>query len=149
MALEVAEIENGTVVDHIPAGKGMIVYQLLNGSLNKSESVLLVNVNSSTHDKKDMVKMENIFVDGETGSIIALVAPEATINLIRNRKVSKKYKVQMPKKVRKYLRCLNPKCVTNAEREPLETAFTVSSNPVILRCDYCDKEYDERLVANI
>ena len=149
MALEVTEISNGTVIDHIPAGNGILVYSLLGGSANCGQCVLLTNAKSTRFDKKDVVKMEDVFVGGDNRDIIALVAPDATINTIRDGKLAEKHKVKMPNKIRGHLKCLNPKCVTNAAREPLETSFSVIGNPLHLKCDYCDKEYDERLVSGI
>ena len=148
MTLKVTELKNGTVIDHIPAGKGLAVYNLLNGSAN-SMSVLLMNAESSSSGRKDMVKLQDVFVDEAKRDIIALVAPDATINLIKDGKVAEKHKVKMPSKVRGHLKCLNPKCITNAGREPLQTIFSVEGNPVRLKCEYCDKEYDERLVTGI
>ncbi|MCK4327751.1 MAG: aspartate carbamoyltransferase regulatory subunit [Candidatus Diapherotrites archaeon] len=148
MTLEVKPIQNGTVIDHIPAGKGLVVYTLLGGA-NNGQAVLLLNAKSPRLGRKDIVKMADVFVDKERRNIIALVAPEATINTIKNGKLVEKHNVEMPKRIEGYLKCLNPKCVTNAEREPLATSFTVSSNPLRLKCDYCDKEYSERLVSGI
>lgn len=153
MALEVTEIENGTVIDHIPAGKGRVVYHLItdnpnNGDLS-GEAVVLMNVNSTSSGKKDMLKFENVFVDEKTRNIIALVAPHATINIIKNGKVAEKHEVKMPRLVHGHLKCLNPKCITNGDREPLQTVFAVSGEPVKLTCQYCDKEYDEELVTNL
>ncbi|MFC2174442.1 aspartate carbamoyltransferase regulatory subunit [archaeon] len=148
MALEVKPIKDGTVVDHIPAGKGLVVYTLLGGA-NGGQSVLLLNAKSPSMGKKDIVKLEDVFVSKERRDIIALVAPDATINTIKGGKRVEKHKVGLPKTVQGYLKCLNPHCVTNAAREPLETSFTVSANPLRMRCDYCDKEYDERLVTQV
>lgn len=150
MALEVTPLKNGTVVDHIPSGKGLAVLDLIGGGSASGESVLLLNVPSSTMGRKDIVKLEDVFVDAKRLDIIALVAPAATVNVIRNGKVSEKRRVSIPKSVEGHLKCLNPRCVSNAEREPLVPKFTVTSNsPVKLRCDYCDKEYDESLVLKI
>ena len=148
MALKVTELKNGTVIDHITAGKGLSVYNLLNGN-GEGISVLLLNAESSRSGRKDMVKLQNVVVNPAKRDIIALVAPEATINIIKDGKVAEKYKVKMPKTVRGYLKCLNPKCISNAAREPLVSSFSVEGNPVNLKCDYCDKEYDERIVTGI
>ena len=149
MAMEVTALTNGTVIDHIPPGKGIVVYSLLGGAGNGGESVLLTNAKSARLGRKDMVKMEDVFVDEKSSDIISLIAPDATINTIRGGKLAEKHQVKMPKQVTGYLKCLNPNCVTNADREPLKTSFSVTGNPLRLKCDYCDKEYNERLVTRV
>ncbi len=149
MKLKVVPLENGTVIDHISLDQGRIVYRLLRSKITDHPTVLLLNIPSSSQSKKDMLKIENVFVDKVDCDIIALVSPNATINTIKNGKVVDKYNVKLPEHLHGFLKCLNPNCITNREREPLETNFAVSSNPLKLVCVYCDKEYDERLVSHI
>jgi len=147
MQLKVVPIQAGTVIDHIPPGRGRIVYRLLSEKIGSQPTVVLLNAPSTTRGKKDIVKMENVFITKDDIDIIALVAPEATINVINGGKVTEKYAVKMPQRIDGILKCLNPKCVTNAEREPLATRFVVTNSPLKLRCEYCDKEYDDSLVS--
>lgn len=146
MELKVTPIRNGTVIDHITPESGMIVYRLLRQKIAGHPTVVLLNAPSSSMGMKDMIKIEDVFVNKAECDVIALVAPNATINTIKGNTVAEKYRVKMPKFVRGFLKCLNPKCVTNADREPLETHFVVENSPFRLRCVYCDKEYSESLV---
>lgn len=142
--LKVTPIKNGTVIDHITCGMALKVLKILgvDESIGSTVSVLM-HVPSKKTDWKDIVKVEDRELDSKELNKIALIAPNATINIIRNYNVAEKHKVQLPDVVKGIVRCGNPNCITNL-REPIEPEFSVeSTNPIKLKCRYCDRELDD------
>ncbi|MDD5022603.1 MAG: aspartate carbamoyltransferase regulatory subunit [Candidatus ainarchaeum sp.] len=112
--LKVEMIENGTVIDHIKAGKGKKVLDLLGIGEEYDHLVALVmNVYSKKKGKKDIVKIAGIYVKDDLANKVALVSPNATINIIKDSKVEVKHKVQLPEILEKIAKCPNPNCMTN------------------------------------
>lgn len=137
--LRVDKIKDGTVIDHIRGGHALEVLQIL-GITGKEGAVvsLAMNVASTKMGRKDILKIETRFLDSNEVARIALVAPEATINLIRDTKVVKKTRVQLPNTINDVVRCPNTQCITNKEREPILPSYqVVSRSPVQLKCLYC------------
>lgn len=137
----VKHIENGTVIDHISPGKALEVFDLIEES-NGGSIIVAMNMPSTKHGKKDILKMENVFVDEDKLDLVSLIAPKATINIIKDGKIKEKRQSKLPSEVSGVLTCLNPKCVTNKEREPIETNFLVRKDPLRLKCAYCNKEFE-------
>ncbi|MFA5860259.1 MAG: aspartate carbamoyltransferase regulatory subunit [Candidatus Thermoplasmatota archaeon] len=141
--LKVQPIRNGTVIDHITGGKAVTVMRIL-GLLRPgwtSTVTAAMNVPSS-NGRKDILKIEDRELDAGEVNKIALIAPNATINIIREYEVARKEHVQIPEKVSGLVKCPNPNCVTN--HEPIKTQFlVVSKDPVRLQCGYCDREVHE------
>lgn len=146
----VTPIRNGTVIDHIDCGQALKVLRIIGvtGDVASTVSVLM-HVPSKRDGWKDVVKVEDRELDPREVDKISLIAPKATINIIRDFNVSEKYTVNMPDVVRGIVKCGNPNCITN-KNEPVEPQFTVEcKNPVVLRCFYCDRiqeDFSERLV---
>ncbi|KXA89431.1 aspartate carbamoyltransferase [candidate division MSBL1 archaeon SCGC-AAA259B11] len=138
--LKVRKIESGTVIDHIPAGRALTVLKILGISEGTDATVsLLMNVPSKKYGKKDIVKVEGRKVDEKEVDKIALTAPEATINEIRNFEVEKKRDVELPDKVEGIVSCSTPSCITNSG-EPVSPTFdVVERSPLKLRCRYCKR----------
>jgi aspartate carbamoyltransferase regulatory subunit len=142
--LIVSKIENGTVIDHIPAGRALAVLRVLGITGKEGMRVALVmNVESSKLGKKDIVKIEGRELTPEEVNIISAVAPTATINIIRNFEVVKKFKVSPPEVIKGRFRCKNPTCITNAPREPVEpTFYLVKREPPLFICAYCGRYHE-------
>ena len=138
--LIVRKIERGTVIDHIPAGYALHVLKLLGITGKEGMRIAIVmNVESKKLGKKDIVKVENIELSEDTVNRIALIAPTATINIIRDYKVVLKRKVKIPKRIEGLLTCINPRCITNQPREPVTPRFRViERNPLRIVCEYCE-----------
>ena len=101
--LKVQPIKNGTVIDHITPGKALKVLDILNLREENCFTIsLLMNVESKTYGKKDIVKIENRELKPSEVDKIALIAQNATINIIRDSNVIKKYTVKLPEKIKKY-----------------------------------------------
>ncbi|ADP77953.1 aspartate carbamoyltransferase, regulatory subunit [Methanothermus fervidus DSM 2088] len=137
--LKVKPIKNGTVIDHIPAGRALQVLKILKIPEGKNKVTIGINMESSRMGIKDIVKIENRELHSEEVDQIALIAPKATINIIRDYEVVKKEKVQLRDEIEGLIKCPNPNCISNAD-EPIKTKFyVVDKEPVTLRCYYCER----------
>lgn len=137
--LIVRKIRNGTVIDHIPFGQALNVLRILKIKGEEGNRVAIaINVQSKKLGKKDVAKVEGRELQPEEINRIALIAPEATINTIRDYRVEKKIRVGAPDKIEGILRCTNPNCISNKKRESITSSFKVFSKvPTLLICEYC------------
>ena len=135
--LKVAALENGTVIDHIPSSQLFKVVSIL-GLENCTNSITIGNnLASKKIGKKGIIKVADRFFKEEDLNKIALVAPAAQINIIRDYQVEKK-EVRMPDELRGIVKCANPKCITN--NEPMATLFHVTDKDnCIVKCHYCER----------
>lgn len=142
---KVTPIRNGTVIDHIACNKALKVLKILGiteGGVNSTVSVLM-HVPSGKAKWKDVVKIEDRELDAKEVDKIALIAPFATINIIRNYNVAEKHRVELPETVKGIVKCANLNCITNL-REPVESRFIViSRDPPKLKCWYCEREIED------
>jgi aspartate carbamoyltransferase regulatory subunit len=143
--LKVVPIKNGTVIDHITAGQALNVLKILEINARTGAVVSVVmNVRSKKMGRKDIVKVEDRELKPEEVDKIALIAPNATINIIRDSEVIEKHKVYLPESIEGIIRCANPNCISNVEREPVISKFiTVSENPPLFRCFYCERMIED------
>ena len=141
--LKIPQIKNGTVIDHITAGNAVSVLHIL-GIPKSSSSVVSVAMNvKSKFGKKDIVKVENRELDPHEVDRIALIAPKATINIIRGYKVAEKHRVTLSDEVIGLIKCSNPTCVSNS-REPVKSRFIVlNKDPLRIKCYYCEREPED------
>ena len=139
--LKIKAIENGTVIDHITANKALHILKILELPNSDTTNVTIaMNVRSGEIGRKDIVKIENRELDHNELNQIALIAPKATINIIRDYKPIKKDKIILPKKITSIIECTNPKCITNYENEPITPIFhVIEISPTVVRCHYCEK----------
>ncbi|MBP6871067.1 MAG: aspartate carbamoyltransferase regulatory subunit [Bacteroidales bacterium] len=136
--LQVSAIENGTVIDHIPPRSVFQVVKML-GMENCKEQVLFgTNLESKKYGRKGIIKVANLFFQSDEINKIALVAPSATLIVIRNYQVVEKRKVEIPDQIFRFVRCFNPNCITNHEK--ITTKFNViDKEDLKLECIYCEK----------
>lgn len=144
--LVVSALENGTVLDHIPADNVYKALRILNLKGIENQITIGINLNSKQHGKKGIIKIADKFFEDDELNKLALLAPEATVNVIRDFKVVEKKKVELPKEITGIAKCMNPKCVTN--HQPITTKFTVNvkGNETSLLCHYCEKISDTKKV---
>ncbi len=137
--LKVDAIKDGTVIDHIKAGKGLEVVKIL--EYGKDDILLIAcNLNSKKIGKKDIIKIENKQLTEKEINSIALISPNASLVVIKDYKVVSKGKLQMPKSVENLIKCPNPKCISNIE--DIQSKFYIDQNKENgLKCHYCEKEY--------
>lgn len=146
--LEVSAIKDGTVIDHIPANSLFKVISIL--SLEKIEGMITfgTNLESKKLGKKAIIKLSGIFFKDKDINRIALIAPEAKLNIIRDYTVIEKRVVELPDDITGIARCVNPMCITNHERIP--TKFHVTDKKdTTLRCVYCEKITDSEHIEII
>jgi aspartate carbamoyltransferase regulatory subunit len=136
--LKVSAIENGTVIDHIPAKSVFQVVRILNLTEVSDQILFGTNLDSQKMGKKGIIKVSNKFFEPDEINKIALVALTATLIVIRNFKVVIKKNVEVPDTVEKIVKCFNPNCITNHEN--IATKFTVIDKKELkLHCHYCEK----------
>ncbi len=144
--LRVKPIRNGTVIDHIAGGQALNVLKILgiSGTTDATVSVVM-NVESGKLGKKDIVKVEDRELLEEEVNRIALIAPAATINIIRDYEVVEKRLVDLPEEIVGVVRCQNPSCISNTS-EPIKSRMLVKArNPVLLRCIYCEQPLTDKI----
>ena len=140
--LQVKALENGTVIDHIPSDKLFKVVSLLKMEGLKNQITIGNNLSSKQMGTKGIIKVADRYYAEEEVNRIALIAPMAKINVIKNFEVIEKKILTLPDNFTGLVKCPNPKCITN--NEPMKTRFeTVSKEPVVLKCLYCEREVQE------
>lgn len=136
--LKVSAIENGTVIDHIPTNNVFQVIKILNLSEFQNQLLIGTNLDSEKMNKKGIIKVSNRYFESDEINKIALVAPSATLIIIRNFQVVEKKKVEIPDSIENIVKCFNPNCITNHEN--VHTKFSViDKSELKLRCHYCEK----------
>ena len=138
--LSVSAINNGTVIDHIPAGQAITILRLLKLVDHKNQVTIGLNLKSSG-GLKDLIKMENRYLSEREAQEIGIFAPNATINLIKDFKVIEKKSALLPEVIIDIMRCPNPRCIT--QREPLKTHFNLHrlNHETKYQCKYCEKTF--------
>ncbi len=136
--LHVSKIKDGTVIDHITGGHALDVAKILGiTGREKGTVTIAINVPSERFKTKDIVKIAGQELNPQEVHKIALLAPRATINIIRDYKVVKKQEVKLPKTIENIIKCANPACISNSN-EPVRAKFYVDNEePLLLKCHYC------------
>ncbi len=141
--LQVSAIENGTVIDHIPARNLFNVISILGLDKIKNQITFGTNLESRRLGHKAIIKIADTFFADSDINKIALVAPDAKLNIIKNYSVAEKKMVSLPDEIKGIVKCMNPQCITN--HESITTRFTViSKTDVKLKCHYCEKITDQQ-----
>ncbi|MGB4205317.1 MAG: aspartate carbamoyltransferase regulatory subunit [Bacteroidales bacterium] len=136
--LKVSAIENGTVIDHIPSKSLFQVVRILNLEGYDDQILIGGNLDSQKYGKKGILKLSNKFFKSEEINKIALVAPTATIIVIRDFQIIEKSNVTIPDEVFRIVKCFNPNCITNQEK--VKTRFRVIDKENLrLQCHYCER----------
>lgn len=137
--LLVSAIENGTAIDHIPAGKTFQVVNLLHLQEMKTPVTIGYNFKSKAMGSKGIIKVSDKYFTDDEINRLSVVAPNIVLNTIKNYEVVAKRRVETPDELRGIIKCNNPKCITN--NEPMDTIFNViDKEHGIVKCHYCDKE---------
>ena len=134
--LEITSIEKGIVIDHIPAGYGIKLFNLLKLEKADYTVALIINAFSDKMGKKDIIKINNkIQLDVE---FLGLINADITINIIDDGKIVKKVRLTVPEKVTNVIKCKNPRCVTSIESNIDHIFHLVDREKRSYRCEYCD-----------
>ena len=141
--LMVRRIKEGTVIDHIDEGKGIQVLDALRiDGKDGSLITIALNVPSGKSKKKDIIKVENKFLKDDDTNKIAVIAPKATINIIKNYKLIEKRRVALPNEIDRIFRCSNPDCITNSTEHIESIMDLIDKETMILKCRYCARILD-------
>lgn len=137
--LKVSAIKNGTVLDHIPANQLFKVISILGLKDCPNQITFGTNLDSKLLGKKAIIKVADRFFEETEINKVALVAPDAKINIIKDFEVVEKKVLRVPDEIAGIVKCANPKCITN--HQPITTRFstTYEGGVLKLRCRYCEK----------
>ena len=141
--LRVQPIRNGTVIDHIRAGRGRKILDILGLSNSGTTISLLVNVQSKKQKRKDMIKVEDRELDENEIEKLALLSPNARVNIIRNYAVAEKKKVEIPSFISDIVHCSNENCISNNERGANTQFKLLDSENLRIKCVYCGRKIVE------
>ncbi len=156
--LKISPIKDGTVLDHLTPGSTLKILKILDSELWEKQGYtvdIAINVPSPRYGKKDIIKVENIELTDDQLKYISLLAPNATVNYIRDYEVADKKKVKVPDMVVGILRCPNERCITNhraedGRKEPIDYKFVVvSKDPIKLKCYYCGKLIEQEEIPKL
>lgn len=137
--LNIDSLQNGIVIDHITAGKGMRIYELLELSKLDCCVAIIKNAKSDKYGKKDIIKIDgvlNINLD-----ILGFVDNNVTVCTIVNGKLTKKEQIVLPQKLKNVIQCKNPRCITSVEEGVDDLFYLCDSEKHRYRCSYCEQEY--------
>lgn len=148
----VTAINNGTVIDHVPAGSALAVIRMLGVSEDRASPISLVmNVPSSKFGRKDIIKVEDRELTQDELDRLALIAPKASVAIIRSYSVAEKREVSIGSELVNIARCTFSNCITINPREPQDHRLkVVKADPLQLRCRYCGRPQEmEELIENL
>ena len=141
--MKIDSIVNGIVIDHIGAGRAMLLYKLLKLDKLQDHSVaMIMNVHSQKMGRKDIIKVDaDIDLDLD---VIAYVDPNATVNIIRNEELVEKKAIQLPEKLVNVVRCKNPRCISTTEQELPQVFLLTDRENAVYRCRYCETKAERK-----
>ena len=134
----IGQIKDGIVLDHITAGKGMEIYNVLKLGKLDCTVALIKNADSVKMGKKDIVKigtMMDLDLD-----VLGYLDPGITVNVIRNSEVAERRKVALPQRVVGVIKCKNPRCITSVEQEIVHEFKLTDASKKVYRCIYCEQQ---------
>ena len=141
--LTVRRIKDGTVIDHIDQGKGIRVLEALEIDGKEGNVITIaLNVPSGKSKKKDIIKVEDKYLEDDDTNKLAVIAPNSTVNIIKNYKVVQKRRVSLPNEIERIFRCSHPDCVTNSTEHIESTMDVVDKSGLVLKCRYCSRVLD-------
>ena len=131
-------IKNGIVIDHISAGKGMELYNILGLGEKDCTVALLKNVVSTKHGRKDIIKIDGVMeLDWD---LVGFVDPNITVNIIRDGEQVEKRQLKLPETITGVIRCKNPRCITSIEQELQQVFKLTDREKRVYRCLYCETQ---------
>lgn len=145
----VEALKEGTVIDHIPAGQGLKILRLFKFSEGGERVTVGLNLSSRNMGSKDIIKVENVALTEDHANELALFAPKATVNLIKNFEVVKKHQLELPETIQGIFACPNSNCISH--NEPVESFFYVKAqaHDTKMKCKYCEKVFSKDIVTEV
>jgi len=135
--LNIEQIRNGLVIDHIKAGQGIRIFNWLRLDKVPYTVAFITNAASKLLEKKDIIKIDNTI--SINYDILGLIDPDITVNIIENEKVINKIKLTLPARVENVLICKNPRCICSTEKYLTHVFHLENAQQQTYRCDYCDE----------
>jgi aspartate carbamoyltransferase regulatory subunit len=145
--LNIGKIEEGFVLDHIQAGKGMQIYHHLGLDKLDSTVAIIKNAKSKVMGKKDILKVE-CDIDTLDLDVLAFIDHNITVNVIKNGEIIEKRALVLPKEITGVIKCHNPRCISSIEQELPQIFYLSDEKKEIYRCKYCDEKYSEATNAS-
>lgn len=142
--LNVGKIEEGFVLDHIPAGKSMSIYYHLGLDKLDCTVAIIKNARSGKLGKKDIIKVE-CDINELNMDVLAVIDHTITVNVIKDGIIVDKQMLELPKELRGVMKCRNPRCITSIEQELPHIFYLADSKKEIYRCKYCDEKNSEKM----
>ncbi len=134
--MNIDSIKNGYVIDHIQAGKGMQIYELLHLNELDCQVAIITNAKSKKQGRKDIIKIDkDIPIDLET---LGFIDHNITVNIVKDDKIVEKRKLNLPEKIVNVARCNNPRCITSVEKDLDQIFILTDKEKVVYRCQYCE-----------
>ena len=138
--MTIDSIKNGIVIDHIPAGKSMTLYRYLHLDKVDCSVALLRNVTSEKLGRKDIIKIDEVL--DLNWDVLGYLAPNCTVNIIREGQEVEKRHIQLPEKLTGVIECKNPRCITTIEQELTHIFKLTNREKGVYRCIYCEAKAD-------
>ena len=140
--MNIGQIKNGIVLDHITAGKAMRLYELLKlDKINDCQVAIIKNAESKKMGRKDIIKIDKIInLDFD---VLGYVDPNVTVNIIKDSEISEVIKIDLPEKITNVIKCKNPRCITTVEQELPQVFVLSDKNKRTYRCLYCETLFEE------
>jgi len=136
--ISVAAIRNGTVIDHIPPNAVWKIVEILKLGGLENTIIVAANLSSKRMKRKGIIKVSNKSITSDEANRIALIAPTATLNIIKNYKTIKKSRLELPETLLNVVKCFNPNCITN--NDDVDTRFrAIKPSPLKVRCHHCER----------
>ena len=132
----IGQIKDGIVLDHITAGRGMYIYNVLGLGRLDCTVAMIKNADSNKKGKKDIIKVGQV-IDLDF-DVLGYIDPDITVNIIRDGKLYKRQKLSLPEHVTGIIKCKNPRCITSTEQELLQEFKLVNREKKLYRCVYCE-----------
>jgi aspartate carbamoyltransferase regulatory subunit len=134
--LNIDKIKNGIVIDHIKSGQGIRIFNWLGLDKSPNTVAFVVNASSKRMERKDIIKIDNTIAINF--SILGLIDPNITVNIIENEKITEKINLRLPEKVENVIICKNPRCITSTEKYTTHIFHLENIKDRTYRCEYCD-----------
>lgn len=142
--LNVGQLQEGFVLDHIEAGKSMTIYHYLKLDKLDCTVAIIKNATSNKMGRKDIIKVE-CPIDKLDLNILGFIDHRITVNIIQDGKIVEKKSLSLPKKITNVIRCKNPRCITSIEQELDQVFLLTDEKNEIYRCKYCEEKYHGKL----
>ena len=141
--LNVGQIEEGFVLDHLQAGTALNIYYHLGLDKKDCTTAIIMNVKSKKMGRKDLLKVE-CPIDMLDMDVLGFLDHHITVNVVKGGEIIEKKKLELPKEVKNVIKCKNPRCITSIEQELPHIFFLANEEKAIYRCRYCEEQYDRR-----